>query len=685
MKIVKFFKQNIFLIILFGVIFINLAVGLRINVFRYNNFDFGKFDLGNMTQMVWNTLHGRLLYLTDYFGANMPRWAMSHVDPILLLFVPIFAVFQHPLTLVFSQMILIVFSSLIIYKIALLELDSKFAAATLGTAFLFYPAIGYINSQTGFHGVSAVIPFFLGAFYIFELMYKSQIFTKRNIIIFWILLVLTMSGKEQLALYVLMYGLFILLCRPGEKTKKIAISMMGVSLVWFVLAFFVIIPRFAHHRVAGYEEFSRSIGVEVDPKRDIALPNYFLSRYDAFGDSYLGVIVNVLLDHRMAIRVIFGGERPENLQRTFTPVLFLPLLHPGTFMMAVPDMAINYLTSAGGIGTAEIENHRISMIIPVLFISTIFAISFISKNLKKIGDWVKVILPTAVLISCVVTAFKYNSPIYLWLEQAVRKRVGAAYEEDPLREDLKVGDVVKIADLDNKDVLCSQKMVNMIPDEASVSGPDYLGAHLSMRETYAIFPALWNSADYVIVDVFLRKILTILDLDTNIVRDVVEDLIKSDIYKLTTGCGNLFLFEKVDSYNKEKLLSLQERYFYPEKYDYKIYSDLNVVDFSVPSEITRGIPSKARVVYAKRTNDSLDGYVLYMIYINAETGEMYQAANLPSFAITRPEAWTKNRYYIEDIDIAFPKYLDPGVYRAFISMSNKVKIRSVYLSDIKVN
>lgn len=685
MKIVNFIKQNIFLVILFGVIFINLAVGLRINIFRYNNFDFGKFDLGNMTQMLWNTLHGRVLYLTDYFGTNLPRWAMSHVDPILLLFVPIFAVFQHPLTLVFSQMILIVFSSLIIYKIALLELKSKFAASALGVAFLFYPAVGYINSQTGFHGVSAAIPFFLGAFYVFEKMYKEQSFTKRNLTIFWVLLVLTMAGKEQLPLYVLMYGIFILFCRYGEKTRKVAISMMGVSLVWFVLAFFVIIPHFANFRVAGYEEFSKSIGVEVDPNRDVALPNYFLSRYDAFGDSYTDVIANVLLDHRMAIRVIFGGERPENLRRTFMPVLFLPLLHPGTFMMAIPDMAINYLTSAGGIGTAEIENHRISMIIPVLFISTIFAISFVNKNLKKFSKWIIIVLPTAVLVSSIVTSFKYNNPIYLWLEQAVRKRVSASYEENPLKEDLKIGDVVKIADLDNKDVLCAQKMVNMIPNGASVSGPDYLGAHLSMREMYAIFPALWNSADYVIVDVFSRKILTILDLDTNIVRDVVEDLIKSDTHKLTTGCGNLFLFEKVDAYGKEKLLPLQERFTYPEKYDYQIYSDLNVVDFSIPSEITRGTPSKARVVYAKRTNDSLDGYVLYMTYINVKTGEMYQAANLPSFAITRPEAWTKNRYYIEDIDIAFPKYLDPGVYRAFISMSNKVKIRSVYLSDIKVN
>ena len=63
MKLVKFAKQNFFLICLFLFSLVILLVNIRINNFRYDNFDYGKFDLGNMTQMVWNTLHGRFLYL----------------------------------------------------------------------------------------------------------------------------------------------------------------------------------------------------------------------------------------------------------------------------------------------------------------------------------------------------------------------------------------------------------------------------------------------------------------------------------------------------------------------------------------------------------------------------------------------------------------------------------------------
>ena len=59
-------KKNILFLILLGCCVVFVFVNLRINVFRYNNLDMGKFDLGNMSQMLWNTLHGRFMYLTDY-------------------------------------------------------------------------------------------------------------------------------------------------------------------------------------------------------------------------------------------------------------------------------------------------------------------------------------------------------------------------------------------------------------------------------------------------------------------------------------------------------------------------------------------------------------------------------------------------------------------------------------------
>jgi uncharacterized membrane protein len=710
MRFFGFIKKQRAYILLSLLILANIFVNSRINIFRYNNFDFGKFDLGNMSQMLWNTLNGRFMYLTDYFGTDLPRWAMSHVDPILLLFLPLFAVFQHPLVLVFSQFILVILASVLVFKIADLELKSKFAALLISAAYLFNPSIGYLNATTGYHGVTVVIPFFLMAFYLFEKMYKENKFSKERMVWFWVMLAFTMAGKEQLPLYIFIYAVYILIFRsigaqPFTKTKawfsnyfalktsKIALSMMAVSLAWFVIAFFVLIPQYAHYRVEGFQRFAQTLDIDSSVTRDVEQSNYFLSRYEEFGTSYGEIAVNLVIDHEKAIKVFFGGDRLENLKRIFEPVGYVAVLSPFTLLIAAPDFFINFLTTVDGVGTSEVTNHRISMILPLIFISVIYGISFLanylsflSKNNAKVKKGVIFALPVIVVGFSIYTTFYYNNPVYLWLDQAVRKRILARQiDPDVNIKDVKVGDIVRLTQLDNKDAECALKVVQMIPDDATVSGPDYLGAHLSLRKTYAIFPALYTEADYVILDVFSRKILTILDIEnTELVREVVNELIKSPEYELLTGCGNLFVFKNVGAHEKSDLLPLQERFEHTEKYNFPILYGLTVVDFDIPAEVTRGENKQAKIVYVRRENQSLDSFILYTTYVNTHTGELYQLANLPSFSIIEPEEWVIDKYYIEDIDIALPQFLDAGNYKMFVGLSNKIRTRNLYLGEITV-
>ena len=692
-KIRNLIRSYIHIITLSAVSVVVLLVNLRINFFRYNNFDFGKFDLGNMTQMVWNTLHGRVLYMTDYFGTNLPRWSMSHVDPILLLFVPIFALFQHPMTLVVSQLVLVIGSAFLIYKIAELELGSRTAALLLSVAFLFYPAVGFLTAWTGFHGVTVVIPFFLAAFYLYEKMYKMGSITGKGLIIFWSLLVLTIFGKEQLPLYVSLYGIFIWLFRNN---KKLGFTMFAVGIIWFVINFFVIIPYYAHYRIEGYERFAQTIGIGSDLTRDVTKPNYFLSRYDAFGDSYSEVIINMIIQPETLVRVFFGGDKMDNLRRTFEPVGYLPFISPAVLVISAPDFLINYLTTAGGIGTAEINNHRISMIVPVIFLSTIFSIGFLGaltdsyfKKYRIKGRHIVIGVSAFILFTNIYTSYTYNNPVYLWFTQAVQKRVaGIAFAKTDTEiiknEDIKPGDVFKITPLENKDRECALKVIDMIPGDASVSGPDYLGAHLSMRETYAIFPALYKEADYVIVDVFSRKILTILDVNLDLVNDVVGDLIKNPDYQISAGCGNLFVFKNVGPHNKTDLLPLQEKFVYDEKFDYEIFNSLTVVDYEIPEVINRGEPTLTQIVFVKRDDDSLDDYFSFLSFIHKETGEVYQVATLPSFGLIQLGQWVEDHYYIETNELALPSYLDTGQYQVFTGISNVIRTRSIYLGEVEV-
>jgi len=704
-KIYQYAKNNKYFLLLLFISLVFLAVNVRINYFKYNNFDYGKFDLGNMTQMVWNASKGRGLYLTDYFGTNLPRWAMSHVDPILYAFVPIFILFPSPLTLVFSQLVLVIFSSLLVFKIAKVHLKSELAAFLLGFAFLFNPSIGYLTATSGFHGVTAVIPFFLGAFYIFEKMYFEKDYSKKNIILFSLFAVLTMMGKEQISLYTLLYGLFIIFLRNegagslkglfATKSGKIGLILSLASLIWFFIAFFVIIPANAHYRVAGYKKFADTIEIGGSTARDVALPNYFLNRYEEFGESYTEIVKNMALNPKKSIQVFFGGDKVENFRRTFEPFAFLPFAYPAILILAVPDILINFMTSAGGIGTAEVTNHRISMILPVLALATLFGIKYLSNlaRIKGYRNYTYVFLSGVVVAFTIYTSHHYNNPAYLWMREAFRKkvvvRVFAKSDKELVNKDLEVGEVVRLSELEFKDVGCARKIVEVIPEGVSVSGPDSLGAHLAQRETYAIFPALYNEADYVIVDVFARKILTILDVNTEIITDVIESLIKDPNYTMRLGCGNYFVFENVGPHDKNPLLPIQERFKYQEKYKYEFFQDLEIVDFSIPEEFKRGNSRLISVVYLRVDDDSgkhssLVDYKMFTSFVNSSTGQIYQMANLPSFALREPGGWVEGRYYLEDIEIVMPEFVDAGDYMVFIGMGNHIRTRSMYLGSVKV-
>jgi len=690
-RTVAFVKKHFFFfaLVVYSVGF--LAVNIKMNLFSYNNFDFGKFDLGNMSQMVWNTLHGRFLYLTNYFGTNMPRWGMSHVDPILVLFVPIFFFFPSPLTLVFSQLVLVTATSYLLFKLTELELKSSFSAFLIGLSYLFYPAIGFLTARTGFHGVTVATFFFVAAFYVFERMYERKNFTKSGLVLFWVLLIITMSGKEQIPAYTFFLGLFIWLYR-GK--KKLGIWISGISFVWLIVAFLVIIPAFAHYRIDGYNAFADSLGIDENRTNNVTNSNYFLSRYNEFGDSYLGVMVGMVTHPTQVARVFFGGDKVKNFKETLLPVAYLPFIYPATFVMALPDFLINYLTTAGGIGTAEIYNHRVSMIVPVVFISVIFAIKFLSEQTSRLRPKIpfktSVIVFSAILLGFnICTSFAFNNPVYLWVDQAVRKRVvkpafAKTLDEDVDFNSLEVGAVSRFSQLENKDRECALRVVDMIPEGASVSGPDYLGAHLSMRETYAIFPALYNSADYVIVDVFSQKIMRILDADADLVRDVISRIMKDQNYKLDSACGNLFVFKKVGFHAKNEKLPLQERYKFAERFDYEIFKSLTVVDYKIPEILGRGENSHLEITYVKREDDSLDGYFLFLTFVNKCTKEMYQVANLPSFSLYQLPDWTEGRYYVEDLELALPRFLDSGEYSVFVGMSNIIRTRNLYLGDVKV-
>jgi len=692
-NLIKKFITDRYILILAIYSLIVLSSMIKINFFRYDNFDMGKFDLGNMTQMTWYTLKGDFMYLTDYFGSNVPRWSMSHVDPILVIFVPLFFLIPHPLTLVFSQNLLIILSAFFIYSISDLKVKNKNFSLLISLTYLTYPGLGFLLSWTGYHGVSPAIFFFLWFSYL-VFKYDSEDRKLR-----WVeyaklfsLLVITLSGKEQISLYFVIFGGFIFFTTAY---KRFGFFVSLFSLIWFYICFFVIIPNNAHYRVESFEKFASELNISKNEIPNLYSSNYFLARYSEFGDSYSEIVKNMVLNPVKTAAIFLSGDKLDNLYLTFGPLLYLPILMPIFLIISFPDFVINYSTTQGGIGTSEIYNHRISMIIPVLFISIILGVSFLRKFLthfiqQKYIQMFTLVLGLLLFINCFYFSNNVGekNPIFSWIISAVEKRVFAKSDSSVLKKNLKVGDIVRVDPLENNDRECVRKILDKIPPKVSISGPDFMGSHLAQRETYSIFPAGKNTSDYLIVDIFSQKLLKILELNVELNRDFVQDAIKNKDYDLEFICAILLVFKKHDG---EKILSRAEDVMpfqvyknYSEKFNFNIFNDLTLVDFSYNPKMAIDSSSAISYVFSKKGSKSLQGFVSFTTLVHKESGNIFQFANYPSFAYSSLNSWEQGKYYEEKVSFIIPSYLEKGNYYLFVGIDNKINSRSVFLGEVNL-
>lgn len=690
-KIYNFIKKNFSYFIIFGYATLVFLLMVRINFFRYDDFGQGKFDLGNMTQMAWYSLRGKFMYLTDYFGSNVPRWSMSHVDPILVLFLPIFYLIPHPLTLVFSQNLLIILGAFLIYEIAKLKTKNEVFSVLIALAYLSFPALGFLLSLTGYHGVSPAIFFFLFFVYYYEkILSRGTGFRVKDYLILIILMIITMSGKEQIPLYFFVFGFYIFI---SSSYKKFASFTILFSLTWFVVCFLVVIPTYASYRINSFEHFVTEMGINKNDVPNVYSSNYFLQRYSEFGDSYFEIVKNMALDPIKTASVFLNGDKLNNIIYTFGPVGFLSFLHPLIILVAFPDLLINYSTTQGGIGTSEIYNHRISMIIPVIFISICYGVGFIQKFLKFFfyEKYIKVgisFLGIFLFINNIYFSLYVGepNPLFAWLKQSINKRVEAKSDKQIIKQNLIVGELVEVSPYIENDRGCVKKILNIIPPLVSVSGPDFMGSHLAQRETYAIFPAGKTTSDYLIVDLYSKKLLTILGLSYSLNRNYIESVFKSKDYSLIYSCSNLMVFRKsevpVSDNEKLHLIPIQKYNSYVSKNEYDLYKGFFIVDSKFENSGKVGELFNITNVYTKKDSSGLDGYNIFTTLIHKESGEMYQFVNYPSAIFTTPDEFKKDMFYEEKLDFRIPDYLEKGKYMIFTGIENKIKSRSLYIGDI---
>ena len=326
-------------IILYIALFTNLAFDL------HNSMRTHRSDLGQIAQAVWNSSQGRFVEMTD--NGFVATRMTDHVEPILAVISPVFWLWQDVRALLLLQVILVAVGAWPLYELALQRLDlllsprerkqiwqieplrqlTRPLALTLAIAYLLTPQL-QSALLTEFHAAPLAVPFILWAFWAVNAQRPWH---------FLIATLLVAITKEEMALLAAGLALWQLWrswyegsdSEGGNKSQfaiRSAALLFMLSLVWFYVATFVIVP--AHSAQIYNTEQS-----------------VYFSRYGALGTSPLDIAKNFVTQPQLVWQIAIEPARRNYLWGLLAPFGLFSLLAPEVLLLALPLLFANLFST----------------------------------------------------------------------------------------------------------------------------------------------------------------------------------------------------------------------------------------------------------------------------------------------------------------------------------------------------
>ena len=379
-----------------------------------------------MTQAVWSTAHGQPLEVTNLQGEQVSRLA-SHVDPLLVAFAPLWLLWPSPYLLLIAQAVAVALGAVPVFWLARKHLASEIAAAGFALAYLLYAPVQWLPLDD-FHAVALACPLLLFAFWYLD---EDRI---GNFAAFALAATL---AKEEIGLAVAAMGIWYVI---AQRRFRIGAAITALGTAWMIVAIAIVIPA------AG------------DDGSD------FYGRYEEVGGSPLGIAETALTDPGRLLEVAFDKRGVEYLAELVLPLAALPLLAPAALLLAVPELAVNLLSST--VTQTSIHFHYTAGAVPGFAVAGVLGAARVTRYRPR--------LTTPVCVLVVATSF------------------ASAVLLGP------VPDRIDQYDRTERD-RTSAEALEVIPAREPVSATNTLGAHLSERSRVFSFPVV-REARWIAVD-----------------------------------------------------------------------------------------------------------------------------------------------------------------------------------------
>jgi uncharacterized membrane protein len=379
-----------------------------------------------MVQAVWSTAHGQPLEITNLQGEQVSRLA-SHVDPLLAVFAPLWLVWPSPSLLLVAQAIAVAAGAVPVFWLARKRLASELAAVCFALAYLLYAPVQWLTLDD-FHAVALACPLLLFAFWYLD---------EGRLPAFVAFATAAALAKEEIGFAVAAMGLWYVISRRRFRVGG-AIAVLGTA--WSIVVIGVVIPA------AG------------DDGSD------FYGRYDEVGGSPSGIVKTAFTDPIRLLEVAFDERGMEYLAELILPLAALSLLAPAALLLALPELAVNLLSST--VTQTSIHYHYTAGVVPGLVVASALG----GARLTRRRPWLRV--PLGVLVAA--AAFAGG----IWLGP--------------------VPDRIDDYNRTTHDRIAAEALA-VVSAREPVSATNTLGAHLSERRRVFSFP-LVREADWIAID-----------------------------------------------------------------------------------------------------------------------------------------------------------------------------------------
>ncbi len=329
---------------------------------RHLAFETGAFDTGVYMQPLWNFINGNNFSISIIKDQGSLRWA-THVEPILFLIVPFYALWPDPRTLFWIQAAAMSLAAVPLFALGKRRLKNEWVALAVVLAYFLMPATQAVT-LFDFHAVTLAPLLLLSAIYFLDRALaaqgnsfwlwpevsrgaeepgsrgKAQVSpllprssaplqrvvqtitapsTRTLYLLSGLFFLLALSTKEDISLHIFMIGAYLLFLRRRWWEGGI---LMAVGLIWFYVTFQVIIPAY---RVGGEHSI-------------------YMAWFETLGDTPLEIVLSPITSPGKVLALIFRPGSIPALAMLTVPMALLPWAGLPIFAMAAPSIAFSLLS-----------------------------------------------------------------------------------------------------------------------------------------------------------------------------------------------------------------------------------------------------------------------------------------------------------------------------------------------------